>query len=64
MKANRELADKVLSEAATQLVRESHIAGTVVFVNGLSGNGKTMMAPILGSLARPEARQESWKKEK
>lgn len=56
MKVNQELADKVLaaSEHAARFVREPHIARTVVFTNGLPGCGKTMIAPIVGSLAGVE----------
>lgn len=38
----------------TRVVREPHIAGPVVFTNGLPGCGKTMMSPIVGSLKRVE----------
>jgi len=48
-------AERKLSyQPPAKLTRVEHIAGTVAFVNGVSGNGKTMLAPIIGSLARVE----------
>lgn len=37
-----------------RITRELHLAGTVAIVNGLFGCGKTLMAPIVGSLERVE----------
>ena len=37
--------------------RHVHIAEQVVFVDGLTGTGKTMMGPVLGSLDRVEVQR-------
>lgn len=37
-----------------RVVRPPHLAETVCFLDGISGTGKTMMAPVLGSFARME----------
>ena len=37
-----------------RFVRERRIADKVVLVNGFTGTGKTMLAPIMGSLNRVE----------
>ena len=37
-----------------KIVREGHIAGTVVVVNGIFGCGKTLLSPIVGALDRVE----------
>lgn len=43
-----------------QLVRQPHIAPRVVFVDGIPGCGKTMMAPIVSALDRVELLQYSY----
>ncbi len=45
------------------VVREGALAGPVVFVDGLPGCGKTLLAPIVGSLARVELMQASYQVE-
>jgi hypothetical protein len=40
---------------ARPIARRGRIAEQVLFLDGLSGTGKTMMGPVLGSLARVEA---------
>ena len=37
-----------------KVIRPFHIAENIVFLDGLTGTGKTMMAPLLTSLARVE----------
>lgn len=44
----------VQSETRMRVVRPQHIADRVVIVNGLGGCGKTLVAPIVGSLASVE----------
>lgn len=38
----------------TKLIRPSHIAEKIIFVDGVSGNGKSMLGPILGSFKNVE----------
>ena len=54
MSATLELQDRAVSRAAAKIVREPRLVERVVFVGGLPGCGKTMMTPIIGSLARVE----------
>ena len=35
-----------------KVVRQPHLAEKVVLVDGLPGNGKTIMSPILGAMPR------------
>lgn len=47
-------APRAHPDGAAAIVRTPHLAGLVVFTDGLPGCGKTMMAPIIGSLGRVE----------
>lgn len=49
--------------APIQAVRDVALAGTVVFVDGQAGCGKTLFAPIIGSLARVELMQTAYQVE-
>ncbi|MBI2870551.1 MAG: hypothetical protein HYY14_02445 [Candidatus Omnitrophica bacterium] len=44
----------VMQRSPVRLVRKNRIADKVVIVNGLPGCGKTLVAPIVGALARME----------
>ena len=46
-----------------EIVRPPHLAEKIVFVDGIPGCGKTMMAPIVGGLARVELVQYSYQVE-
>lgn len=48
----RDFADRQAEEV--RIVRDVQIADKVVFIDGFTGNGKTMLAPIVGSLDRVE----------
>jgi len=54
MSSTLELQDRAVSRTAAKMVREPRLVERVVFVGGLPGCGKTMMTPIIGSLARVE----------
>lgn len=41
-------------DVMAKLVRDTHIVENIVFLDGLTGTGKTMLAPILGSYKRVE----------
>lgn len=41
-------------EPTVRMIRDAHIAGLVVFVDGLPGCGKTLLTSVVGSLARVE----------
>ena len=61
MNGYRGQAEAGISEAGPQVVRRTgrnvHLAETVVFLDGLSGTGKTMMGPILSSFDRVEVQR-------
>ena len=44
----------------TKVTREPHIADTIVFVDGFTGDGETMWAPIVASLDRVELMKISY----
>lgn len=46
--------DARAGHASIEIAREPHLAERVLCVGGQPGNGKTMMTPIVGSLARVE----------
>ncbi len=48
------LPAREVAQPSAKITRPSRIAGQVVIVGGLPGCGKTMMTPIVGSLARVE----------
>ena len=48
-----------VAQGVPRIVREPRLVGRVVFVGGLPGCGKTMMTPIIGSLARVELQKFS-----
>ena len=46
--------------SAPRAVRQPEVAGSVAFVDGMPGCGKTLFSPIIGSLARVELMQPSY----
>ena len=51
---SRATSDEQRTISHVSLNRQTHIAPKIVFLDGLTGTGKTMMGPLLGSLRRVE----------
>ena len=60
VKHNSEGSSVVLSQTPANVIRGPHLVDRVIFVGGHPGCGKTLMTPIVGSLARVEIQKANY----